>query len=212
MEFSDYIHYSFKVIVYFYRLHLCFTPCDCVYLLWNIILYDKANSHYLRKTCIKKSQYKTRNQVRSKHVTDFTHQPDTVCKAELICIIIYYSHCIWSHFDLPEYQSQQGSGWWESRECAEKVLMVWHSSADHSCECLSRPVLHASWLRHMLLTKHVSNVALVPSLLFIQTSYSLLAHVHTHHTHCPANTAATWQRAGLGSTTARDSLGQPGII
>lgn len=59
------------------------------------------------------------------------------------------------------------------------VLMEWHSGrADHSSECLPSPMLHDSWLRHMLITKHISSIAMAPLLLFFLTS-CLLARPNT---------------------------------
>ncbi len=67
----------------------------------------------LWKTVVQ-SQYKTRNQFRSQHTIDLLRQPDTLCKSELIYIMIYYSYRIWSPFELSECQSQRGRG------CTEK--------------------------------------------------------------------------------------------
>lgn len=98
-----------------------------------------------------------------------------------------------------------GLQWCSQGSTRRQVLMEWHSrSADHSSECLPGPVLHASWLRHMLITKHISSMALAPfccSLFRPPTVVWLTPTLCTQHLQM-----ARWQKARQGAKTPNNGL------
>lgn len=151
---------------------ICFLPaCPGVFLTQHyghkIVFFLKLVnwSHYRERQGRGKQAFQTTFTVISQILCTF------ICRSYAKPVrIIIYSYRIWSTFwERGQWVLRAGGA-----HTGEEVLMDWHSRrADHSSECLPSSTLHASRLRHMPITEHVSNTALAPSPLFIQTSYSL---------------------------------------
>lgn len=150
-------------------------PCSCGYLLWNMDM-DKAK---VQKANIK-----------SEITSNWFFSPGTLCKSELICIIIYYSYRFWSPYWAARVSGAAGR---ESQRSAQrKALMDWHSRrADHQLRVSAKP--SASCLLTKTYAHHKTHLKRSSGTLTALFSHFLSGSPHTrnkHNTHTPfpANT------------------------